>query len=138
MNTEGLLPDHGIFPITPRTPHLPGLVTYLCVPGLGVVVWLVTWVPQGDLLLGIRAKIHNSPSGEVHVLQLRQSTFTPRANFKAKSIFLFAERAGNGGGTDSRLGQIGTGRPSVERGSDGHAGPVLQPLPAPRATRGPL
>lgn len=138
MNTEGLLPYHGIFPITPCTPHLPGLITYLYVPGLGMVMWLVTWVSQGDLLLWIRAKIHNSPSGEVHVLQLRQSTFTPRANFKAKSIFLFTERTGNGGVTDSCLRQIGTVRPSIERGSDGHASPVLQSLPASLATLGPL
>lgn len=68
---------------------------------------------------------------------MRQSTFTPWSYFKAKSIFLFAKRTGNGSVAGSGLRQIGTLSPAIQRGSDGRPGPVLQSLLTALAALGP-
>ena len=68
---------------------------------------------------------------------MRQSTFTPRSNFKAKRILLCAKRTGDGSIAGSGLSQVRTLRPPIERGGDSWAGSVLKLLATPVAARGP-
>jgi len=126
---EAPLPEHGVCPIAPYTPDLPGLVTDLHLPGTE---------PQHASLSRVRANIRHSPGHPVDVFRMGPPAFAPRPHSEAVGALLLLLPAGTGGRpAGSGLGQIWARGTPVERGSDDRPRPVLQGPGAARAARGP-